>query len=670
MKYCKNCNAALEDSAKICNWCGAEVAGKVALKNKRMSRSIVIASLIIVMVCLILFISLFTNNSGIGKKADLTEPDQTSIVKKPNTLKPTSTPIKEPVNQSDSDESTNSNSPVENLFYMKGSSVYHTSLDTIKTEEVIHSLFRNVDVTDPIFVSEDGQKLFYPQNHRETADEFTIFGCDLRSKATQPTLIDYKINSYAINQDGTKVYYFKDQDLYLRDNARIKKIDSGVLQFMIDKKGDWILYTTVNGALYQKKGNQKKEKIADNAAVQYASKDLKTIYYMQYQTLYQIKDGKNITEIASGVDFINYVFENDTIYYQHSNTIKMSDYIIDDMTDSDAAMKEPKREDYQDNESYQKAFDRYNRKVERDSFRRELESTGMGASWYSLYCYSNGKSRLISDRCTNVWGSSDMRQSQQGDDENSLLKEPYIVYSQLKEKEIGKIKISSVNNISDLYGWVVDPAAHKQEYYLCNGLKILDKLGTENLTNFTFNTMGDRFYYYDYDKKNNNIGDVFCITFDGALESTAKKVAENTSPIYQVTKENDLITFKNVKETTGDLYINNKKVDSNVDIFSVIKEQQSCDGFPYYKDGKDDSYFTLMFYNNGKTSKIADKVRNYYRYEDNKIAYLTKDDRYGKNGSLYLYDGSGRSVRIDSEVRCIITPTLDSYAAVQSNIYN
>jgi hypothetical protein len=664
----------LEDNAKTCNWCGAEVAGKAVLINKRIYSPIIIASVVFVMVCVAIFVAIFTDHSGSGKNTDLTKPGKTSIVKEPNTLKPSSKPNKEPANNSDLNKDTNSNGSVENLFYMKDNRVYHTSLDTIKTKEVIHSLYSYLDVTDPIYVSEDGQKLFYPQNHKEGVNGFTIFGCDLRSKTTQPMMIDYKINSYTVNQDGTKVYYFKGTDLYLRDKSRIKKIDSGVSRFMINKEGNWIVYETMNGALYQKKGNQKKEKIEDNASVQYVSKDLKTIYYIQYQTLYQIKDGKNITKIASGVDFISYVYKDDTVYYQHSIPVKLSDYIIDDLVDKDAEMKIPLRDDYSDDRIFQKDLARYQRKLERDSLRRDMESTGMSASWYYLYCYSNGKSKLISDRCTNVWGSSDMWLLQLGDDEETSQKEPYIVYSQLKEKDIGKIKISECSNIGDVYERIVNPAAHKQEYYLCNGLKMIEKLGADNLTNFTFNTMSNRLYYYEYDGKDNNKGNLFCVTLDGDLVSKAEKVVENTSPIFRVTKDNDLIIFKNVTETnenqsTGDLYLNNKKIDSNVDVITVTDQLRFSNAFPYYKDGKNGNYFTLMFYDNGKTSKIADKVRSYYRYEDNKIAYITTDDHYGPNGSLYLYDGLGRSLHIDSAVRNIITPATHDYFTIQSSNY-
>lgn len=561
------------------------------------------------------------------------------------------------------------------LFYTKNGKVYYTSTDEIApvevispNEKVLDRSFSYYDVFS-IQVSKDGRKLFYPNNIDLNNPEYNadIFCCNLASKNHDTIKVGSGINNYVPNQDGSKVYFLKNKDLYVSDLSNIKKIAAGIEEFCINKEGDLLMYVTLDSRLFQytESYNEVKE-IASNAKLHYASADLKTIYYLKDNSLYLLKDGKDAQMIVSDVASVLNIYEDGSLYYLKAHPIIMSDYVNDDMAASDAKIKEPNESDYPDRKSYIEACNRFMEKNARDDL-RQLLKTDRIEEINTLYYYANRKSTIVSEYCGNVWKDTDKIKLMPyhslpvycGNDR------PLLIYYQFKAQ---KINMSDVTDYTDIYNDIMNSLLNNQETYVCSGSEVLKKIADKKPDQLEYDIGNNKIYYAvnHYDDKFHY--DLFDVVIDGSKVSEARKYAENVQLPNYFSVGGSVIYLKSdgSNHLGGDLYVNNEKIDSHVD-HSVCRIENTH-SFIYATDYKKGTY-TLKLYQDGKITKISDNVSLYQYFDDNRTAYVVGTP-VNDTAKLYLYDfGSQASQLVDSGMSGIFSPVKNFYYGYNRSTY-
>jgi|GEM_PF-2422495 hypothetical protein len=686
MIHCKNCNAALEDDAKVCTWCGKEVEQSVKTKVKKMPLYIILGIVIPVLLLLCLFIPML---SHAHKNSNKQQSESNSQVTKSNPSKDGSNNSVSNNQEGPTGPSVIPEEPIQNLFYLKGNSVYQTGMNRIQPKEVIHDLYHKKQSIDPIYVSNNGKKLFYYQNHKAEVKDYTVMGYLLNLQKEERDKVLTEVKNYVINQEGTKIFYYKKDDLFVSDLSKSKLIDLSVKQFYINKEGSRIIYVGYDNSLNEIKDGQKKEVLAKDVTLQYVSPDLNTIYYIQtvykdgigspIRNLYLLKSGKDAIEIAKEIKNVLCIFKSGEVYYSKypvksdlDNEIypDLKDYINDDLAKSDESIVEPNDEDYADpaDPELEKKLKQYYEKYQRDELRKNAGTVSVEPDWYSLYCYADGESKLVMERCVNVWTACDQDQTFNSGAVYCDSIQPRVIICEMKDKNFGKMKISEIDSIDTLNNFVWDGFRKKQEYYICDKATVLKKIGEKYLSGFSFNPKKDELYYVKKREHTDLEGDLNHITIKGNKASDAILKEKKVSAEHNYFVGNTFVYYKNVDEVKkkGEMYYNGTLIDKDVSFYHPVETWGKNDNFIYFKN-EGDWYdeFSIVFYNNGEKLELPHKIINYIKYSNQQIVFLTAPESNGNLGNLYMYKGTDQIQPIDSSVDTIITPEQNTYFLIR-----
>jgi len=607
---CKNCNAEIGDEEKICHWCGTKVVVEVKKKENKKKLILVIWIISVVAVLALTLVLAVSGGINFNKTHGVsgTNPQgdnntaHTTISPSGTAQNVTDPDVTDPQNDTTSgNESSENNTlpPSENLLYIKNTqAIYYTLVDKLNPQSIINE--NDYVDTNNEFVfcmGEDRNTIgYYQDNSAQDSyvipDKFIGFWSSLNNLQGIKYKIGSNIKNCKLSKNGTKLYYLKnDGGLYFTNMKEQYEVDTNVENYYVNKKCDMVLYSTYSKDLYLKIGNNSSQELASNAELQYVSEDLNTIYYIQEGTLYLVKNGDAPINIAVNVAKVLQIYETGDIYY-----------LADQKT---FLLKLP----------------------EGEYGEQEINS-------YSLYYYHNEQSQLIKEYC------SDIITGMKGDNHNIYYagnNQAMIAFSVFDEKELKK------NNISDPY--------KQNKIYVCKGNTIIGDLGKVDVYSIWLNADQDKIYYLLNDLK-----DLYYVKIDQSSLSKRIKYAKDVSS-YNL-EGNSVIYYRAEIDSTHyiarDFYLNNKKIDNDVDEFTVKRIGDSED-YTYSKG--DDS--SLMIYHAGKSKKIDNMINNYNVYSINKIVYL-KFDAQG-TGKLYLYEGKDKDKLIDSDVTDIITPEITKY---------
>lgn len=664
---CKNCNSELGSDVKVCPWCGTEVKlQKSLLKTKKFGLIqkrwpyYVGAAIVSIAIALLFLLNYIKGNESTSEKTQ----NKSVISLIPTQSAKKITPAE-----------TYLTGPLQNLFYFKKYKIFYTSLDQLKPREVIHNSQAISNGSYPNFIqtSEDGRQMFYVENRGLAQGTFNLFHYNLLKQDMPRTKIDTNVEGYVTNQDGSKIYYIKNKNLYFSDDTHNELINSNIKVLFINKQGDKVVYQTQDGTLFQKTVNQDKEKIDENVTLQYVSLDLNTIYYLMDGSLYLLRDGNETVKIGSGIDRILSIYQGDKLYYLKSEKINMKDYVYDDMSSADGLIKKPKRSDYSDYKKFSKANKRYQEKLNRDTIREALKTSVINYPINQLYFYSDGQSKLVSDHVIDVWINYDEMNLSRVNyfyipDGGTNL--PVLAFSHLKNEKLKKIKLSDIPTVDNLFNVVTNQFGVNMEEYLCQGSDIRMKIADKKLDRVEFDMKSRRLLYtIAHQEVDRYRWDLYVSSINDDRISGIRRYAKDIGDIGDYLHGKSIVYFKITKESEyiGDMYVDNQKVDTNVSIMTM----QSIDGnvsFLYTKNYLSDTTFTLMLYDGKETKKIADKVINYKAYDKNKIVYLTGPVNEKQEGKLYLYDGTGESQLMDTGVSGMVSTVEDrSYALYVGN---
>lgn len=598
------------------------------------------------------------------------------------------------------------------LFYLKDNELNYTSLSSIKPKEITDDLnsdgsvesYHASNITGMLALTQNGKRLFYPDKLSYGDRGITLYYRELSSKKEGEKL-DSEIMAYDINEDGSKVYYIKgyDRNLYLHNLKDKEKIDNEVREFYINDAGSKLIYVTTDGDLYVKDGKKDKEKIDSDAYIKYVSDDLDTIFYMKEDTLYMKEGSKAKEKIASEIYNVLKVYSTGEVYYLKSNEVvyKLVDYVIDDLAESDAAIVQPVEpiypyyEDcrpnmdypiepyyydftdywgyidwdaydlayaeyqaqvsaynaewdanynaatekyYEDYEAYQEAYNAYYAKQDRDYIREQIQYESITSSKYSLYYYDTKESKLITESYSTY--------------RDYGYENPIIIYENYKDSDIKKVKMSEISSYNDVYYMVSDALNTSTDMYVAiKSTPVLFE--AKEGSNFWINDEGNMIYYLDDYSIKDNSWDLYTVKVAGNKLDKPAKFDEEVNNFY-LYDDGRVVYFKDVKNSSGDMYIDKKKVDSDVYSYYVVQIPDS-DSYVYYVDyNSSKERGTLKLYNGKKSIKIADDIHDFYAFGEKKIVYLQDYNISREKGDLFLYNGSSKPKAIDQGVTAII----------------
>lgn len=578
--------------------------------------------------------------------------------------------------------------PNNYALYIKDGELYYADVDNFEPFEVTDNLYD----TDYALakLSSDGKTLFYLDETYNTSGS-VLYYRSVNDPDEEPIKVDSNVDFFVINNSGDIVTYFKKDThtLYQHDLNERTKIASDVADFAVTPDGETVLYTIKKDDetnLYYKEWGEDAVKIAsDIQYVAYVSEDLETVYYTKGGTkeddstaykdyvLYKSEDGEEGIKIASDINYA-IVFDSGEIYYTKSETqkIDLADYVNDTYKDSDATMVMPTRPQYpsytwgmsneewnellakynNDVAAYNTAYDAYQDKLDRDSIRKQLNNMSFDFTNYTLYYLDDGEEAIkVCDNFSSF--------------EATGINRAVICYSAYTlSGEIEKVNIDDIDYAEQIEYMVRDAFEEDKEYYAAvkSTASKLDIGENEYLDSYiTFDESDEYLYYLVMARKDDDDTSDTTVEDSGNLMRVdVSKDAPGTPAVYDnevadyvVYADENVVYYKNVKDSQGDLYVNTEKVDSDVYTGRFYYDVNN-DNMTYFVDyNAEKEKGTLKQYDGDESVEVASDVHRYVVTPDGQILFLADYNLDRSKGDLYLYDG-GKPEKVDEDVSNII----------------
>jgi len=548
------------------------------------------------------------------------------------------------------------------------------------------------------YISEDGKYIFFPDKVGRDDDGFSLYYKEVAKPKAEAIKIDSDVNTYTVNASATTVTYLKGEgNLYqykIGEDSK-EKIASEVRIFRVSDDGNKIIYLNSDDSIYLKIAGTEKQKLAsDVSSLEHVTEDFTTVYYVKDGSLYkQVKDEDKV-KIASDIYRVLKIYDSGEIYYltSESQEISLMDYVTDDMKDADASITEPfypsfpsppsypywweyatdaeydaayaayeeaykaweTECDRMENEYYA-ALEAYNAKEYRDSLRAALEQETLEQANYSLCFYNGTEEIVITDAFVGDYEYSDYTVASDA---------PVISYKAYNQSSLEKVKLSEIESIYDIKNMVEAALFSSSERYIAvKGTATVVELEKE-ADYFRINSSGTVAYYIDDIPADKNHGELYRISIsDGVVGKPELYDSDVFAAYCYFVSDNELQYFKDIKDGMGELYINKNLIDYDVSIYSVDVDSDlgKVVYFTDWNDNKENG--TLKVYSGEDAVKIADDVHSFYVTPDGRVLYLYDYSLNHYKGELHEW-ANGQTRMIDDDVICMIPIYDNKYRSI------
>ncbi len=531
-------------------------------------------------------------------------------------------------------------------------------------------------VRQSVSLSKDGKTVFYPEKIVDGDEGMSLYCRRVDDKDTDSTLIGKNIKYYSVNDDASVVYYMKSNNALYRYNMKkgeSEKIDSDVDEFEVNDDGSVIGWLTNDNDLYFQRGSGEKTKI--DSSIDYVCgvfNDYKAVYYVKNDNIYMYteKDGKE--KMASNVQGVMTTYNTGEIYYFKEGQTKfiLSDYIDDDLAESDAAIVKPSypqypmRWEYDSNEEYDKAveeydaacdkylddLDMYDEKRQRDSMREELKTRTVNFESYELYCFDGKSEKKL---CDNLLYHRSFYVNESG-----LLDSPVVVYYTVTPEDVVKAKMSEVKDYSSISDYMtpVNMALEKAKtVHVAFGQNVKDV--DKRFNRFVIDKTGKKLYLLEETGEETNlVYDAYFVNISDNKLSEPELYMNRVQSLYM--RDGgvycEVVEGKTSEDSReADVYFNKIKLGSNSNIigFMICLRNDTI----YYMD--DDK---LMMYEEGKTVTIDENVYGIDVLESGAVVYMRDYNKDREICDLYAYK-KGSSFKIDDDISALLFDVHDNF---------
>ncbi|NMA66685.1 MAG: zinc-ribbon domain-containing protein [Clostridiaceae bacterium] len=507
-----------------------------------------------------------------------------------------------------------------------------------------------------------------------------------------------------------------DSRLYIYDRKTDEKVklDNDVSSFYVNEKGDYLIYNKYLDGEYSiyemeiKNLSGEKTKLDSNAKIYKAYANDRKVYYLKEDTLYVKEYKKDKEKIASDVKRVVSIVGDSSVYYLKAEEVteKLSNFIYDDMAADDRTITEaivppapeyPRESDYLhkvwysyywgdeihpetnergfwdeevDWEAYDTALDQYwekydewenaqliyDQKLFRDELRKELdrEENAVAFDRYSLYYWNNGTETLVaSDLAEGDYGRCYITASSET---------PVVLYQKNNNSDSGKLKLSGLledwgnyyyieDIIYDMEDRVFSSQSISEDIFVAYGEKE-SILECDKARKWSIDEKGTIYFLDDYYYEK-GYGTLMSANFSDGVVNKPVKIDEDVSDFRHGNEPGKIYYFKDVKNMSGDMYLNGKVIVSDIYIPSLYIYKDT-NTLLYYTDYSEKNLNgTLCMFKGGKQTKISDDVSFYTPIDKKKIAYLTDYNFNRERGDLMLFDGR-KAISVDSSVTILL----------------
>ena len=288
--------------------------------------------------------------------------------------------------------------------------------------------------------------------------------------------------------------------------------------------------------------------------------------------------------------------------------------------------------------AYQEAYTAYWAKMDRDYLRDALKEEYIEYTRYILYFF-DGKD--VTKLVENFVDSEYSYDNTYAFAENA----PVMVYQAHFHPNFQKLYISGITSTYEVREQINADLETEKIYYVANRTE-RNNVNAEKVSQFDMNENGTKIYFYS--DVSDNKGTLYSVTVSDGKVGNAEKYDTGVY-IYQgyFVDEETYIYMKNYQDDAGDLYINKKKIASDVNRIYA----ETGDKVLYFTDvNTNKENGTLYLYNGEESKKIDDDVYYYscsLSKDLNKILYYT--DYSNGCGTLKIWE-NGESKKIADDV--------------------
>lgn len=446
-------------------------------------------------------------------------------------------------------------------------------------------------------------------------------------------LIDEQVSVYQISEDENHILYLKGEEngLYLYDvsSKKIKKLCDGAWQYGFSKDGKHFFFENKN-VLYVSDYKKEPQKIADHVdhVVQF-NEDMSRFIYSKRGSLYLYESGREekISDVASVITF----YEDGSGYYlTDERNLSWQDLFYDDVP------KDPSKNEI------------------RQAFQEE------SYSWWTVHSlwYFDGKhSKKISNNY--FW----WKQSINPDIRFSNLSSkdrPQLIFREFDVDNFQKLPISKFKSKDAMWDKSVK-IQDEFDLHVAFAGKV-QKVPDSSHHGLILHPSGNSLYFLKHVDKNLNYGDMYRVDLSKQEVGKTGLFLKQTSYSYnEFFDDGNYIHYKTKDSQTGDIFLNGKLIEKNVNAFFNEYDSERKTVYYYTNRNSSKQMATLKRYKEGKTNKISDKVSLFHIMDNGKVLYLKNFDNVKNRGDLYLYDGIKSTLLSKNVSSIVMKPNEDEF---------
>ncbi|MBQ6570359.1 MAG: hypothetical protein IJL87_08880 [Clostridia bacterium] len=585
------------------------------------------------------------------------------------------------------------------VFYIDDEKLYALDADNKKAEPVRLSgkLTVDGDVEDGMSRVLMGTKYLKNSNTvlfvdkvDDDDDTYTLktLKFDKKAAETDPTEIDSEIKGgYILTADEKRLFYLNEEGtFYCHDFKERKRIAKGVESFFVSEDGSFIAYM-IDDELYSVDSKSlEAEKVAED--IEYAGFNSMTVdeeggysapalAYADYDSIYVLsKNGnKKIADYdmeTTQVTFFSVNEKGEVIYLvDDSEFVSVYDFFEDDLIQSDAQIEEPDENDskywkewdyswwgtpivYEYTAEYERLYAQYEEKEEREQLRKEMRSFALPS--LSVYYYDGIATKKIADYLDYRILENNFQMYQKDD---------IILFRAFNPDNFGSMKFSeyySANpdmSTAEIRGIITGEYYSAYKIFISKGGNV-SELNTDVWLSEVRTNSKKTSLYYLFTSDLNSEKDLYKIDLTGD-KIGAPELLYTDIVKYCLNDKDEIITARNPIEleedgdyVSCDLYINDKKIDSDViiglDFYDgPLAESEfvhySSDGTLFYMtdfNNEDEDAFTgkVVQYDGKETKTLAKGAFMFCPVAKDKLFYLDNfQDPHRGSGQLEYYNG-------------------------------
>lgn len=525
------------------------------------------------------------------------------------------------------------------FYYIKGSENRLYVYDRNKDEKT-----KLDDDVRTAYISDDGNYIIYIKNND---GEKVIYELQLSGKEPEKNKIDSEASIVRAFPNSKKVFYLKDDSLYVKENKEDKvKIASDVTHVVtvVDEKSVYYLKS-------ESIKNSLDKFIEDDYAA--GDKDLVEPVYPSYPDEPRYPNQYDYTYQQWYSSYWGYEYNEELDEWGYWNLEIDWDRYYEAVDQYKLDYEEWEKECNRIREEYYLAYELYEDKVMRDFLREELKDEANAISYnkYILYYWSDGtETELVRDVAYDNPSTGLLATSS---------KVPVAVYQKYNDNEIPTLKLSELiaeNGYSSIliYSDVMnklESARSKQEDVFIAYKDKEYKIAAHNATKWNISEDGTIYFIDEYDSGENS-GILKTVKISGKGLESPVTVDKDVSDYY-LFYGSKLIYCKDLKDGSGDIYQQGKKLASDVrfDSLYCLEDSDTLFYITDYDQSKNDG--TLYCRRGDGQTKISDDVYQFVPVNEKNVVYLMDYNQDKRKGELVIYRGGQKRETIDTDVAYI-----------------